>query len=412
MRMKTYRSMGVGVRFAFFGLALVCAVALMGFSAGPVWGQSGVSTGTVVGQVLDASGATVAGATVTLTDKATGASRVSTTSDTGRYVFTEVPLGIYDITVSKEGFSQAKVADQQVQVGQSLTVNVSMKVGSASTTIEVTASAGAELQSMNATVGDTLSGQTILDMPNVTRETTALATLQPATTRGGNVAGAISDQNTYQLDGANNSNDMDGQGSVYNQSFVTNKVCGPPDGAMPSPAESIEQFKVATNNMTADFNGSSGGQISMVTKRGTNQFHGSLYDYYLSSTFGGANPWSNNRLGEPTNSDHYSRFGASAGGPIVPFKFLGGKWYIFGNYEGFRFPSAEEFLHLTPTATFRAGVVEIKDAAGNPQYYNLNPTAVTVNGTTYNPALCGGSACDPRGIGFVFGGTHALFEVH
>ncbi len=106
-------------------------------------------------------------------------------------MFTEVPLGTYDITVTKEGFSQAKIANQTVQVGQSLTVNVSLKVGSASTTIEVTASAGAELQSMNATVGDTISGETILDMPNVTRETTALATLQPATTPGGNVAGAI-----------------------------------------------------------------------------------------------------------------------------------------------------------------------------------------------------------------------------
>ncbi len=87
---------------------------------------------------------------------------------------------------------------------------------------------------------------------------------------------------------------------------------------MPSPAESIEQFKVATNNMTADFNGSSGGQISMVTKRGTNQFHGSLYDYYLSSTLGGANSFDNNRFGEPITSDHYSRFGGSAGGPILP----------------------------------------------------------------------------------------------
>src|ERR1700683_4037825 len=394
MRMKTYRSMGVGVRFAFFGLALVCAVALMGFSAGPVWGQSGVSTGTVVGQVLDASGATVAGATVTLTDKATGASRVSTTSDTGRYVFTEVPLGIYDITVSKEGFSQAKVADQQVQVGQSLTVNVGLKVGSASTTIEVTPSAGAKLQSMNATVGDTISGDAIVQLPNVTRETTALATLQPATTRGGNVAGAISDQNTYQLDGANNSNDMDGQGSVYNQSFVNNATCGPPNGTMPSPAESIEQFKVATNNMTADFNGSSGGQISMVTKRGTNQFHGSVYDYYLSSTFGGAHTFENNANGEPITSDHYSRFGGSAGGPILP-KFWGGKTYIFGNYEGFRFPQSEELTFAVPSALLRQGIVQTKDAAGNVDQYNLNP--VTTAGIA--PAMCGASLCDPRGIG-------------
>ena len=83
----------------------------------------------------------------------------------------------------------------------------------------------------------------------------------------------------------------------------------------------------------------------------------------------------------------------------MPFKFLGGKWYVFGNYEGFRYPQSTEFTHLTPTATLRAGVVEEKDLAGNPIYYNLNPTAVTVGGTTYLPALCGGSPCDPRGLG-------------
>ena len=397
--MKTYWSTGVGVRSLFFGLAVICAVALLGLSAAPAWGQAGVSTGTIVGQVLDPSGASVAGATVTLTDKGTGATRTSTTGDTGRYVFTEIPLGNYDITVTKEGFSQAKIANQEVQVGESLTVNVSLKVGSASTTIEVTASAGAELQSMNATVGDTISGDTILDMPNVTRETTALAMLEPATGPGGNVAGAITDQNSYQLDGANNTNDMDGQGSVYNQGFVSNSVNGIPNGTVPTPAESIEQFKVATNNMTADFNGSSGSQVSMVTKRGTNQIHGSLYEYYLSSTLGGANSFDNNRFSEPITSDHYSRFGASAGGPIIPFKFLGGKTYIFGNFEGFRFPQSEEYTRLVPTATLRAGVVAVKDANGTAQYYNLNPTAVTVNGTTYQPALCGGAPCDPRGIG-------------
>jgi hypothetical protein len=397
--MKTYRSTGVGVRSLFFGLAIVCAVALLGLSAAPALGQAGISTGTVVGQVLDPSGASVAGATVTLTDKATGATRAGTTGETGRYVFTEVQLGDYDITVTKEGFSQAKVANQTVQVGESLTVNVSLKVGSASTTIEVTASAGAELQSMNATLGETISGDQILDMPNVTRETTALALLEPATGPGGNVAGAITDQNSYQLDGANNTNDMDGQGSIYNQSFVTNSVSGIPNGTLPTPAESIEQFKVATNNMTADFNGSSGGQVSMVTKRGTNQIHGSLYEYYLSSTLGGANSWNNNQIGEPITSSHYSRFGGSAGGPIIPFKFLGGKTYIFGDYEGFRYPQSEEYTGIVPTATMRAGVIAVRDLNGNPVYYNLNPTAVTVNGTTYQPALCNGAPCDPRGIG-------------
>ena len=108
MEARAVRS--AGVRSALFGLALICVVALLGLNAMPAWGQAGVNTGTIVGQVLDPSGASVAGATVTITDKATGAPRTSTTTDTGRYVFTEVPLGTYDITVTKDGFSQAKIA--------------------------------------------------------------------------------------------------------------------------------------------------------------------------------------------------------------------------------------------------------------------------------------------------------------
>src|SRR5438270_12252787 len=118
-----------------------------------VWSQS-TSTGTVAGQVTDPSAAVVQGAEVKLTDAATGKSKIANTNDAGRYVFSNVPLGNYDITVSKAGFAQTKVAQQTVSVGSTTTVNVAMTLGAATETVTVEAS-GAQLQTTNATVGTT-----------------------------------------------------------------------------------------------------------------------------------------------------------------------------------------------------------------------------------------------------------------
>jgi hypothetical protein len=172
---------------------------------------------------------------------------------------------------------------------------------------------------------------------------------------------------------------------------------------MPTPIESIEEFKVGTSNQAADFNSAAGSQIQMVTKRGTNDFHGALYEYYFGSSVGAANLWKNNHTlvngqATPLPDTHRNRFGGAIGGPITP-KFWGGKTYFFFNYEGSRFPNVASFERASPTALMRAGVLTLPKASGGVGEYNLNPFAVTVNGTTYQPATCGGQPCDPRGIG-------------
>ena len=108
---------------------------------------------------------------------------------------------------------------------------------------------------------------------------------------------------------------------------------------MPTPADSVEEFKVNVAGMGADFNSSAGAQVQIVTKRGSNQWHGTAYEYYLDNNLN-ANTWQNNFSGIPNPSFHYSRFGGAIGGPIIPKKILGGKTYFFANYEGFRFPQA------------------------------------------------------------------------
>jgi len=380
---------------------MLCCFALLPIS---LFAQSS-STGTVSGTVTDPSGAAVVGAKIVLTDKGTNVSREATSNDTGRFLFVDVQAGTYNLNISRDGFRMSRVTDQVVNVNQPLTLNVTLEIGSVSESVEVTAN-NAELQTLNATVGNTVSGTALNALPSVSRDASTFFTLQPGVSPDGSVAGVAMDQNSFQLDGGQNTNDMDGSMNVYTPSFagdvtgglirneVTGNAGGGPTGVMPTPIDSIEEFKVSTTNQTADFNSSAGSQVSMVTKRGTNNWHGTAYEYYLDNNWSG-NTFDNNSVPAadggpiPVPSYHYSRFGAAGGGPIIPKDILGGKTYFFANYEGFRWPNSETITRDVPTASMRAGLLFFGG-----QFYNLNPTAVTFNGVTFP-----GTALDPRGIG-------------
>jgi carboxypeptidase family protein len=369
------------------------------------------AAGSVAGLVTDASGGSVAGATITLTDKATNTPRTTTSNEAGRYLLANVPPGSYEIVANKAGFRVSKVSEISVVVGTPLIIDFKLELGSLAETVEVSTT-GTELQTMNSTIGATIVGETLLMLPNIGRETAALATLQPAVTPNGYTAGVVNDQNTYLLDGGNISDDMAGSNNIYTPSFAnTNPVTtgGAATGVIPTPVESIEEFRVNTSNQTADFNGSAGSQVQMVTKRGTNQYHGALYEYYLNNVVGGANSWDNNRLNIPIPQAHRNRFGGAVGGPVTP-SFWGGKTYLFVNYEGLRYPFSTTLDKLVPSATLRAGVILIQNGANAPSAFNLNPFPVAVTDpfthqTTTYPAGTSGCGptgalpCDPRGIG-------------
>ena len=393
-------ALGVYLRFA------ASLTLLTGLSEVPAWCQS-TSQASIVGLVSDQQGAAVVGAEVRAVDTSTGGALTTATNDAGRYVVINVAPGVYTITIGKPGFTVFKIAAQKVDVGTATTVNATLEVGSASTTVEVTASAGSELQVTNAAVGNTLSSKELMSLPNLGRDVSTLAVLQPGTTPGGMTAGAFSDQNVFMLDGGNNSDDMAGNNTSYVTNFTGSggtQTNGSPSGIVPTPVESIEEFKVSTFNQTADFSGSIGGQIQMATKRGGNQFHGSAYGFYYATNIGAANTWVNNHT--PANGlpytalpkNHRSRFGGSLGGVLLP-KMAGGKTYFFVNYEGSRFPNVSTYERVVPTPLLRAGVIQVADANGKFQPYNLNPVPVTVAGVTYQPATCGSGLCDPRGLG-------------
>jgi hypothetical protein len=160
-------------------------------------------------------------------------------------------------------------------------------------------------------------------------------------------------------------------------------------GVMPTPAESVEEFRVNTNNETADFSMSGGGQVMVTTKRGTNTFHGAAYDFFQADWLN-SNDWYNNFNGVAKPKAHFNRFGGALGGPLGP-SFLGGKTYFYANYEGERYPRSGPFEKLVPSATLRQGIIQERDASGNIVQYNLATS--TACGAT------GGMPCDPRGIG-------------
>src|SRR5580704_674452 len=384
--------------WSYVPLVVITAV-LLCCAALPVWAQT-TSMGTMTGVVTDQSNAVLPGATVTITDKATGTSQTTTTNAAGRYVFVNLRSGTYEVTVTKTGFSKVTIPSDVNEVGMVSTNNVTMKVGSESQTVEVQAS-GVELQTLNATVGNTVTGLALESLPSIARDTSTFLTLQAGISPDGSVAGTVVDQSSFQLDGGNNSNDMDGSMSVYTPSFsgdptggIANQgagVAAGPTGVLPTPADSVEEFKVGTTNQTADFNSSSGAQVQVVTKRGTNAWHGTAYEYYLDNNFS-ANTWQNNNVNPkiPLPSFHYNRFGGAIGGPILP-KLLGGKTYFFANYQGFRWPNSQTIEKTVPSAALHLGL--ITDAKTG-TIFNLNPTPVTFNGTTYP-----GTALDPRAIG-------------
>jgi hypothetical protein len=360
----------------------VCAVLmyLLMFAPGALFGQS-ASTGLVTGVVTDPSGAAIPGATVTLQQRGTSATQIAHTDSEGRYVFPAVNPADYTLTIAAQGFATTVINELKVEVQKSSTVNMTLKIGEAAQTINVSeASAGAELQTTTATVGEVLGGAALDALPVFTRSASALMFYQPAVSPTGQIAGARDEQITFSLDGGDVTSDLEGN----------NSYAGPPGEPTPSPVlpvpiESTQEFQVATTNPNSTFARSSGGQVAMLTKAGTNTFHGSAYEFHNDDGLN-ANTWTNNRLGIHKAHGVDNRFGGTLGGPIWKNKL-----FFFGNYEGRRFYDDTSINTVIPTATLRAGILQFRDSSGAVDQFSFKPGNITT--------ACGGLSCDPRNIG-------------
>ena len=378
-------------RLVFLGLALALGLGM----ATAVCAQSPTS-GLVSGTVADPSGAVVPGAQVTLVQRATNASQSTTTDAAGRYAFPAVIPGDYTLNVLAKGFRTTEIPDVHVEVLKTVTLNITVQLGASTQTVEVTSTGtNAELQTTDATVGTELEGVALQRLPAFTRSASSLMFLQPGVTPalpmssanaggndtlGGQMAGARSEQITISLDGGDVTSDLEGS-----DAYISPPGEPQPAPIVPIPTESTEEFRVDTSNPEASFNRSSGGQVALVTKHGTNSLHGSVYEYHNDDALNG-NTWTNDTfdINKPHSVDN--RFGATAGGPIWKDRI-----FIFGGYEARRFHDATGFNVIVPTESMKQGILTFPNAAGQPVQYNLKTADLC--GTS------GNTACDPRGIG-------------
>ena len=325
----------------------------------------GSPVGSVAGTVKDPSGAFVPSVKVTLTNTSTNAKLETTTNANGEFQFLQLAPATYGLVAETQGFRQISVPSVLVQVDQITHVDLSLEVGSVTESVQVAAVAPL-LENDKSTLSSVVNSQDIANMPLNARQVLDLALVTPGVvpTAAGtqvlsfNVAGARSQSNTYLWDGVSN---MDTQvDGALNLFRVT---------------DAIQEFSVQTSVASAEFGRGTGGEINVVTKGGTNQIHGSAFEYLRNSDLDAADFFTN-RNRAPKNPLHRNQFGGTLGGPIKH-----DKTFVFGSYEGFRQVAPTVSTTRVPTDAERAQVTD-------PISRNLLqfwPTANTsVSGSTNN----------------------------
>jgi hypothetical protein len=303
-----------------FTLVTLCA-------ASAIVASAQFESGTVLGTVTDPSNSIIAGASVTLTNVRTGVSVKSKTDSSGNYLFVNQRLATYRVHVEMSGFKAEDTEPFELTVDSRQRVNIRMVVGATSESVTVSDAAGL-LEADNSSRGQVISAREIGDLPLNGRAYADLTLLVPGVAKSllenntdssrdasYNVNGQRSELNNFMLDGVDNN-----AYGTSNQGF-SNQVM------QPSP-DAIQEFKVETNNYSAEFDHAAGAVINVTLKSGTNQLHGSLWEYNRNTVF--------NAVGffKPLNGTlpfNQNQFGAAAGGPI-----LKNKLFVFGDYEGFR----------------------------------------------------------------------------
>ncbi|MGA3223172.1 MAG: carboxypeptidase-like regulatory domain-containing protein [Acidobacteriaceae bacterium] len=334
----------------------------------------------MTGVVTDSSGAALSGATVTLKNSSTGLQFTATTNSQGVYRFSEVPPGEgYTATFAASGFTAENVDNIYLTVSNIRTQNATLKVGSQGQVVEVTAS-GSEvtIDTTTATIGNTFNVQQLNNLPVQQRnDPIALFTLQPGVTDSGSVTGARVDQNNVTVDGLD-VNDFATGGAQQNN----NPGSGLTTGFVVvghAPVDSVEEFKGTVGGLQSNAGPSSGGQFQLVTKSGTNQFHGNINEYHRDPSLV-ANSWFSNNANPivPRNHLIQNQFGGNVGGPV-----LKNKLFFFFDFNDSRILSSLLVQRTVPLDNLRAGNLGYLNNAGGVSY--LTPTQI--------------QGFDPAGIG-------------
>jgi Carboxypeptidase regulatory-like domain len=336
---------------------------------------AGAQTASITGTVADSTGAVVQGAEITIQNTETGAVRTVTSGGTGLYSATNLPVGKYQLEVRKQNFATVRLSDITLSVDQVLTANVSLKPGSASEEVSVNAASLPPVDLESAQVSNVVDARQMQDLPLIVRDPYSLVLLSPGTAQtnalgGFTVNGSRERNNNFLLDGVDN-NDT--------------SVPGIPDGVLGANPDSTEEFRVITNNFNAEYGRNTGAIIDVVTKSGTNTFHGGVYEFGRWNGFGGARDWFN-QAPNPMNPYVRNQFGYSFGGPIRK-----NKTFFFFNEEFDRFRTTLTNSVVAPTAGFKAG--KFNYTAVNPSTGVVETDPVDLTQTGANNAF--GAPLDP-----------------
>jgi len=324
----------------FLQLTSLVAVLLVATTS---YGQSGGST--VRGTVRDPNGNLVSGANVTLTNPERNFTRTQTTNEDGAYVFTAIPPGTYKLEVSAQGFKTASASGLEALVDTPIVRDVQLEIGAVSETVDVTSAAEAAINTSDASLGNSFERKRITELPLNANNVVGLLSLQPGVTRSGSVNGGRADQSNITLDGVDVNEQQDGLDVVTDEAFAS---------VLRVTRDSLQEFRVTTTNPNAEQGRSSGAQISLVTRSGSNQWHGSLFEIHR-NTVTTANDFFNNAAGVERPQLLRNIFGGSVGGPIK-----NDRAFFFFTYEGFREATATSVVREVPLPTLGQGIVRYR----------------------------------------------------
>ena len=293
-------------------------------------------TSSLPGLVTDGQSSAVPDAIVTATNTATSAARKTLTNSGGAYSLLQMTPGTYKIMVEKPGF-RSDAAEVELLINTPATLNVQLTLGAVTETVNVMADA-TTINTQNAATGNPFTEAQIKAIPLQTRNVVALLAIQAGVSSTGQVLGSRPDQNNVLLDGV----DVNDNAGANGFSAV-----------LPIPLDSVQEFRTTVAGLGADLGRSGGGQVSVVTKGGSNGFHGSAYEYNR-NTLTEANDWFSNRAGVPRAALVRNQYGASLGGPI-----LKNRLFFFFNYEGRKDRSASSKTATVPASSFAAGNLNV-----------------------------------------------------
>ncbi|MEP7342242.1 MAG: TonB-dependent receptor, partial [Acidobacteriota bacterium] len=359
-----------------------------------MFGQS--SQGTITGTVSDAQGGRVANATVTALQIGTNQKFNAVSSSEGVYAISSLPIGEYEVTFGAPGFSTAKQSNVVVEVGQRLRLDISLQVGEMSTTVSIT-EAISRVQTEASSLGTTVERQRIENLPLNGRHVFNLVKLVPGVQprfKGSDGFAEVDNQSFSQIS-------FNGGSPYSNQIFLdggTNTVPVHNEISVVPMVDTVEEFKVQTNSLAAEFGQTSGGVINVVTRAGTNDYHGSLYEFFRNDSLDARNAFlttPNPLSGRTKPILRYNQYGGSFGGPLPTLRFgEGGSPIRSGKDRTFFFFGMEQWNHrqaninrtTVPTALERSGnFSNTRDGNGNLL-------------VIYDPAT---TRANPNGSGFV-----------